>query len=84
MERVSNVAGSLFLLGGERAQTRSRRVSDATQKSMPQLSKQATIGRNSQFRNLTKRDREILGGIEYRALKLLLKVTLGESSIVRQ
>lgn len=35
------------------------------------------MGRNSQFHNLTAKDREELGGIEYRSLKLLLKVLLG-------
>ncbi|KAJ3537159.1 hypothetical protein NM208_g6428 [Fusarium decemcellulare] len=42
----------------------------------PFLSRQATIGRNSQFHNLTSEDRELLGGIEYRSLKLLLKIVL--------
>jgi hypothetical protein len=46
---------------------------------MPYLSSQATIGRNSQFQNLTKEDRELLGGLEYRALKLLLKIVVGET-----
>lgn len=43
---------------------------------MPFLSKQATIGRNSQFHNLTQEDIEALGGIEYRSLRLLLKIVL--------
>ncbi|KOC07232.1 hypothetical protein AFLA70_580g000490 [Aspergillus flavus AF70] len=41
---------------------------------LPNLSSNATVGRNSQFHNLTERDRELLGGIEYRSLKLLLKI----------
>lgn len=45
--------------------------------SLPQLSEQVTVGRNSNFHNMTLRDREELGGIEYRSLKLLLKITLG-------
>lgn len=45
---------------------------------IPFLSKQATIGRNSNFTNLTAQDREELGGIEYRSLKLLLKIVLCE------
>lgn len=44
----------------------------------PFLSRQATVGRNSQFRNLTPEDRETLGGIEYRSLKLLLKIVVCE------
>lgn len=43
---------------------------------LPQLTSRVTIGRNSQFYNLTSTDREVLGGIEYRALKLLLKFIL--------
>lgn len=41
---------------------------------MPNISSQATQGRNSQFYHLTAEDRERLGGIEYRSLKLLLKI----------
>ena len=40
------------------------------------LSAQAIIGRNSNFINLSESDRDRLGGIEYRALKLLLRVIL--------
>jgi len=35
------------------------------------------LGRNSNFSNLSEEDRDRLGGIEYRALKLLLKLILG-------
>lgn len=41
---------------------------------MPYLSYQPTLGRNSMFVNLTEEQREELGGIEYRALKLLAAV----------
>ncbi|KAI9667091.1 MAG: low affinity potassium transporter [Alyxoria varia] len=41
---------------------------------MPYLSYQPTMGRNSKFVNLTEEQREELGGIEYRALKLLAAV----------
>lgn len=44
---------------------------------LPYLTRQVTVGRNSRFYNLTSTDREVLGGIEYRALKLLLKFILG-------
>lgn len=44
---------------------------------LPKLSVQATLGRNSQFHNLSAHDRELLGGVEYCALKLLLKVITG-------
>jgi hypothetical protein len=49
---------------------------------MPYLSSQATIGRNSQFQNLTKEDRELLGGLEYRALRLLLKIVVGNALLL--
>ncbi|KAG5518705.1 hypothetical protein PMAC_002674 [Pneumocystis sp. 'macacae'] len=45
--------------------------SQRTNKSFPYLSYQPTIGRNSAFVTLTKEQRDELGGIEYRALKLL-------------
>lgn len=45
--------------------------------SLPQLSHHATLGRNSSFGNLTKKDREVLGGLEYQSLKLLLKIVIG-------
>jgi potassium uptake Trk family protein len=41
---------------------------------LPGLSNQVTVGRNSNFGGLTPHDREELGGVEYRSLKLLLKV----------
>ncbi|KAI4723602.1 potassium transport protein TRK1/TRK2 [Aureobasidium sp. EXF-10727] len=41
---------------------------------MPYLSWQPTIGRNSQFVDLSEAQREELGGIEYRALKTLAMV----------
>lgn len=44
---------------------------------MPYLGWQATIGRNSQFLNLTDEERERLGGIEYRSLLTLRKILLG-------
>jgi hypothetical protein len=44
---------------------------------MPYLSWNATIGRNSAFIALTEEQREELGGIEYRALKTLAVVLIG-------
>jgi hypothetical protein len=38
------------------------------------------VGRNSNFYKLTDADRERLGGIEYRALRLLLKIVSGTTS----
>lgn len=81
MERVASVATSIFVIGSER-QPRQRRASAASEQpelnDRPFLSSQATLGRNSHFHNLTSADRAALGGIEYRALKLLLKIVSGE------
>lgn len=52
-------------------------VSLSKNSNLPGLSSQATLGRNSQFYNLTTEDRERLGGVEYRSLKLLLKIVVG-------
>jgi hypothetical protein len=49
----------------------------AKQLALPNISSRATQSRNSQFHNLTVEDRERLGGIEYRSLKLLLKIVIG-------
>lgn len=46
--------------------------------SMPYLSWEPTIGRNSAFVDLTEEQREELGGIEYRSLKTLAIVLVGE------
>lgn len=48
-----------------------RTFSQANEESMPYLSWQPTIRRNSAFVDLTESQREELGGIEYRALKAL-------------
>lgn len=83
IDRVVTVATSVFVVGG--GGDKSRRVSFSQPmpptpalNEVPFLSRQVTIGRNSQFHNLTSEDREALGGIEYRSLKLLLKVVIGE------
>lgn len=83
LDRVATVASSVFVLGGEKKPPERRpSVSSQSQPALndkPFLSRQVTIGRNSQFQNMTSEDRDALGGIEYRSLKLLLKIVLGES-----
>lgn len=78
IDRVANVAASLLLLGSETAprprSVNSTSIQQPALNDIPQLSRQATIGRNSHFKNLTEHDREVLGGIEYKTLKLLLKI----------
>ena len=46
---------------------------------MPYLSWTPTMGRNSAFFDLTQKQREELGGIEYRALKTLAIILVGRS-----
>ena len=45
---------------------------DAPVKSVPYISFDAVVGRNSNFHDLTREELEELGGVEYRALELLL------------
>ncbi|KAK2867788.1 hypothetical protein FQN49_003469 [Arthroderma sp. PD_2] len=83
---VEQAASSAFVLGSaSRPRSRSRFVSrphslqplsrSASKGSQaPYLSYTPTIGRNSQFLNLTEEQRIELGGIEYRSLKLLAKI----------
>lgn len=54
-----------------------RRWGSKEEMSMPYLSWQPTIGRNSAFVDLTEEQREELGGIEYRSLKTLAVVLVG-------
>ncbi|KAF3210380.1 hypothetical protein TWF106_010676 [Orbilia oligospora] len=80
---IEQVTPSFFVLGvthNQETAIRTRRKSDVSLNlnlNMPTLSSQATLGRNSNFKNLTVADREQLGGMEYRALKLLLKIVVG-------
>jgi hypothetical protein len=71
---IQNMASDMFVIGSLRNRELSRTRSTPSTARLPQLSKTVTVGRNSQFYNLTPEDRQALGGIEYRALKLLLKI----------
>ncbi|KAG9232849.1 putative cation transporter [Amylocarpus encephaloides] len=76
---IDRVASSLFVMGPtptSREENPRPRVEPQLAR-MPTLSSQATVGRNSQFSNLTMEDREQLGGLEYRSLRLLLKIVVG-------
>jgi Trk-type K+ transport system membrane component len=77
-ERTTENPNSSGPNDGLRARTRSRtlgsfltRDKDDEAAPMPYLSWTPTIGRNSNFVDLTEEQREELGGIEYRALKML-------------
>ncbi|KAI1740313.1 potassium transporter [Xylaria scruposa] len=77
---ITHTVESMFVLGAmptQDKQTTRRSVSRPRSTNLPSLSRGVTIGRNSQFHNLTPLDRDRLGGIEYRSLKLLLKIIIG-------
>ena len=83
---LDRVATNMFVLGAAQDQRTQqapppRRLSNPRVANLPFLSKQVTVGRNSQFLNMTSADRERLGGVEYRALKLLLKIASGERKV---
>lgn len=60
--------------GLRRMSTISRSQTRQSLQHLPTLSPSVTIGKNSNFTGLNAQDREELGGIEYRSLKLLLKI----------
>lgn len=77
---LERVASSIFVPAGPPSWPRKkhrRRIFLADDLGLPHISSRATVGRNSRFHNLTARDREKLGGIEYRSLRLLIKVLVG-------
>ncbi|KAJ5198239.1 uncharacterized protein N7498_007356 [Penicillium cinerascens] len=78
---LEQAASMMFRVGGSAALSRTS-SSPANKRefknlALPNISSQATQSRNSQFHNLTEEDRQNLGGIEYRSLKLLLKIVIG-------
>jgi hypothetical protein len=78
---IEHAAASLFVLGKTSPPSPRRSLSTSRGPAdLPYLSQQVTVGRNSNFHKLTARDRERLGGIEYRALRLLLKIVSGTTS----
>lgn len=77
---LERIASAAFSIGPRaRATSRIRTSRERTLlKGMPKLSSPVTIGRNSQFNNVSAEDRDLLGGVEYVALKLLLKLIVGQ------
>jgi len=71
-ERVLNTA-----FRRRRDESPSSRRSTQTQMTLPYFTFNPTIGRNSLFLGLTEEQREELGGVEYRAVKVLLVVLVG-------
>lgn len=75
---LEQAASMMFRVGGSTSSTRGRNAKrEIKNLALPNISSQATQSRNSQFHNLTAEDRQKLGGIEYRSLKLLLKIVIG-------
>ncbi|KFY91397.1 hypothetical protein V498_05481 [Pseudogymnoascus sp. VKM F-4517 (FW-2822)] len=76
---IERVASSVFVLGASnhKEELRPKQLPSTRPLGLPFLSRETTVGRNSQFHNLTAEDRLELGGIEYRSLRLLLKITSG-------
>lgn len=76
---IERVASSVFVLGASnhKEELRQKQLPSMRPLGLPFLSRETTVGRNSQFHNLTAEDRLELGGIEYRSLRLLLKITSG-------
>lgn len=87
-DNIAHVAKTMLILDTERQRRRnstspgpslsrqSTRANDADPNLT--LSRHATIGRNSDFGSMTQADWERVGGIEYRSLKLLLKIVFGK------
>lgn len=81
LPHVATMASAAFTVGTRRrtgiSPFSARTESKAKEFEVPYLSFQPTIGRNSQFVDLTEEQRDELGGIEYRTLKLLSKLLIG-------
>lgn len=57
-------------------------ATDGTQgKEVPYISFSAVVGRNSRFTDLTDEQKDELGGVEYRALRVLLYIVVGVSPL---
>lgn len=79
---IERVVSSAFAMGPHPRRRNTSPLSRFSRKAkeppnMPYLSYQPTLGRNSNFVDLTDEQRDELGGIEYRSLKLLAKVLVG-------
>lgn len=84
---VGHVARSMLILDTEGSRRRDSQSSKIRSKKRPldphdalELSRHATLGRNSSFHGLTPEDWERIGGIEYRSLRLLLKIVFGKTA----
>lgn len=64
-----------------RSRSRRARSRSAPPKLAPYLSYTPSVGRNSQFHDLTEEQRNELGGIEYRSLKTLSWILVGEITL---
>lgn len=75
---IEKAASSFLALGGvsncNETNELSARPQERRRRNIPGLSSGVTVRPNSQIYGLTAEDRNRLGGIEYRGLKLLLKI----------
>ena len=67
LPRTSTIGGRGTIEPNDRTET----------KEVPYISFTATVGRNSRFTGLTEDQMNELGGVEYRALKVLLWIVVG-------
>lgn len=68
----NGIAGALAAIGAEAS-------GPGGGKEVPYISFDAVVGRNSNFKDLTEEQMDELGGVEYRALKVLLWIVVGVS-----
>lgn len=79
MISLDRIAASIFVVGDISCTPRTRSPARNAPVNLPSLPSHVTIGSNSNFYNLNSEDRENLGGIEFRSLKLLLKFIIGKA-----
>lgn len=75
---IQRTVSSAFIIGEApraipRTRSRSTLDSNPATENLPYLSYQPTVGRNSRFLGLSLEQKDELGGIEYRSLRLLVK-----------
>lgn len=71
MPRTNSIAGRGTIASG---------ANEGETKEAPYITFQAIVGRNSRFHGLTEEQMDELGGVEYRALRVLLIIVVAVSS----
>ncbi|WVF70581.1 hypothetical protein IAT40_005373 [Kwoniella sp. CBS 6097] len=75
--RTSTIARSNTIVPTNTMAGRGSIAASGTEKEVPYISFAAVIGRNSRFHDLTQEQMDELGGVEYRALRVLLYIVVG-------